>query len=227
MKMQALVGATIGALVGAVLWAVVLYFTEYEIGWIAWGIGGLVGLGAKLLGGTGRNMALACAGLAVVGIFLGKLLGMYVVLGQVANTELTESLYQETLTDAQAFAALGPDADHRQFMVDYRYTWEEGIAAEDVSDEELAEFTAYTAPYLEEIAAAPPTFEEWRDQGKAEWLTLPMMLSLVVENLALMDLVFVILGVVTAYQIVNRSGDEETGADSGPNAPPPEELPAN
>ncbi|MGB6854942.1 MAG: hypothetical protein WBG49_20340 [Thermoanaerobaculia bacterium] len=38
-----LVGGLAGGLIGAAAWMVVVYFTDYELGVIAWGIGVLAG----------------------------------------------------------------------------------------------------------------------------------------------------------------------------------------
>lgn len=43
-------GGLLGGLIGAGIWVAIAHTTGYEIGWIAWGVGGLVGLGVRLLG---------------------------------------------------------------------------------------------------------------------------------------------------------------------------------
>ena len=45
-----IIGGGIGGLIGAVIWAAVTYLTEYQIGWLALGVGFLVGLGVRYLG---------------------------------------------------------------------------------------------------------------------------------------------------------------------------------
>ncbi len=46
---MAIVGALAGV-IGAAIWAAIGYLTGLEIGWIAWGIGVLVGIGVRLVG---------------------------------------------------------------------------------------------------------------------------------------------------------------------------------
>jgi hypothetical protein len=41
-----------GGAIGAAIWAAIGHFTGYEVGWIAWGVGGLVGLGVRTFGAT-------------------------------------------------------------------------------------------------------------------------------------------------------------------------------
>ena len=67
-------GSLAGGAVGALTWAGVSYGTDHEIGWIAWGIGALAGLGMFLgLKGQGDRASGAIAALiAVAAVFAGK-----------------------------------------------------------------------------------------------------------------------------------------------------------
>lgn len=47
---RTLAGALVLGLLGAAVWAAIGYFTGYEIGWVAWGIGALAGMGARRFG---------------------------------------------------------------------------------------------------------------------------------------------------------------------------------
>ena len=61
------------------------------------------------------------------------------------------------------------------------------------------------------MAASPPTFEQWRDDATDEILGSDFSLAaIVVDELSAMDLIFVLLGVVTAYQVVSRRSQEQT-----------------
>jgi hypothetical protein len=80
-----------GALIGAILWAVVLYVTEYEIGWIAWILGVLAGWG-MLLGYRERNMraGVVAALFAVLGIAGARIMIIAFILSS-AMGDLTDS----------------------------------------------------------------------------------------------------------------------------------------
>ena len=41
------IGGIFGGMVGVFIWVEVGYFTHYEVGWIAWGVGFLVGFGVR------------------------------------------------------------------------------------------------------------------------------------------------------------------------------------
>jgi len=81
------------AVVGGVAWGLIVKWTDYEIGFAAWGIGLVVGtavaLGAQ--GRRGRPFQLLAVVLALAGILLGKYLA-FVWIGQDALHELGLSL---------------------------------------------------------------------------------------------------------------------------------------
>jgi hypothetical protein len=62
-----------GALIGSVIWCVVAFATLREIGWIAWGLGFLAGLGMKIGYGEESDTAgFASAGISIAGILAAK-----------------------------------------------------------------------------------------------------------------------------------------------------------
>jgi hypothetical protein len=71
------------AIVGAVIWGLIVRWTDYEVGFVAWGIGFIVGsavvLGAQ--GARGLPLQAIAVVLAVVGVVLGKYLA-FVWIGQ-------------------------------------------------------------------------------------------------------------------------------------------------
>lgn len=81
-------GAAAGAaaaLIGAGAWAAITVFTRYQIGWMAVGVGFLVGLAVRTFGkGIDKTFGFAGAGLALLGCLLGNLLA---VCGMIAQEE--------------------------------------------------------------------------------------------------------------------------------------------
>ncbi len=80
--MLPLIGALIGGLIGATIWAAVAFFFDYEIGYIAWGVGGLVGLGATISNdsqkaGGGMVIGVMAAIVAIGSIAGGKYAAAY------------------------------------------------------------------------------------------------------------------------------------------------------
>lgn len=68
------IGGAVGGLAGAAIWAAIAYATEHEIGWIAWGVGLLVGLGVRFAAGEsdGFGPGLTAVGMSFVSIWAGK-----------------------------------------------------------------------------------------------------------------------------------------------------------
>jgi hypothetical protein len=68
------IGGLIGSIIGAAVWAAVAYFTGYEIGWIAWGVGVLCGFGVAIgtRGQGGPPAGVLAVLLSLLGIAGGK-----------------------------------------------------------------------------------------------------------------------------------------------------------
>ncbi len=210
MKPSVIICAGIGGLVGALVWGGIIALTGYEVGYVAWGVGGLVGFGALLGGGRGANAATVAAGVTVVAIFAGKVIGVeggkHHIYEQLAES-LPREFYDQSVEEAKLFARLsGPEA-FAQFMIDNAYT--QATRPSEVTAEELDVFTKINAPVLEKIHLENLTFEEWRlvfaehqfRYGMAEIGTA----SLVVESLSVMDAIFFVLGIATAYSLVQKA----------------------
>jgi len=89
----------------AVVWALIVYFTGYEIGWVAWGVGALIGLAvAKSAHEPNASLGPTAAALAVASLILAKVL--------MAEFAAPAVLKQEILTNREATAAM--------FLVDMR-----------------------------------------------------------------------------------------------------------
>ena len=88
-----LLGATIGGLaaaaVGGLIWGLIAIATDYEIGWVAWGVGWLAGYGVVLFarGRRGRPLQLLAVTAAVLGIVLGKYLTFFHLLKEYVGDE--------------------------------------------------------------------------------------------------------------------------------------------
>jgi hypothetical protein len=75
------------AILGACLWALVTVITQYQIGWMAVGVGFLVGFAMRTFGrGVDKVYGYTGALLALFGCLLGNLLSVCIVLGNQADT---------------------------------------------------------------------------------------------------------------------------------------------
>jgi hypothetical protein len=70
---RAIVAGLLAALLGAGIWAAVVKMTEYEVGWVAWGVGALVGFAmSKFTEQRSVQLGVYAAVLAVLGLAIGK-----------------------------------------------------------------------------------------------------------------------------------------------------------
>jgi hypothetical protein len=70
-----LIGGFLGMLISAAIWGVITYLTNYQIGWMAIGVGFVVGFAVKWFGrGNSVLYGLIAAVLALIGCVLGNLL---------------------------------------------------------------------------------------------------------------------------------------------------------
>lgn len=68
-------GGVIAMLVGAILWGAITFYTGYQIGYVAIGLGFLVGIAIKFFGrGKSGSFGLSAAILALIGCVVGNLL---------------------------------------------------------------------------------------------------------------------------------------------------------
>jgi len=91
--LPALAAGLVAAVVGGVVWGLIVKWTDYEVGFAAWGIGFLVGLAvvtaARARGLVFQVVAVLCA---LLGILIGKYLSFVWVLQNAAEDEFGEAV---------------------------------------------------------------------------------------------------------------------------------------
>jgi len=106
---RALIGGLVAALVGGAAWAAIVVATKYEVGFVAWAVGGLVGFAmSRATPSRGQALGTLAALLAGLGLVVGKVLIVTVgtqrqaVLEVEADPELLAQagLHDLRLTDA-------------------------------------------------------------------------------------------------------------------------------
>jgi hypothetical protein len=84
----------VAAIVGGIVWGLIVKWTDYEVGFVAWGIGFLVGIAvlAATRGARGPVFQVVAVLCALVGILVGKYLSFAWVLQEVAERETQGAL---------------------------------------------------------------------------------------------------------------------------------------
>ena len=95
------------AVVGALAWAAVTYATNYQIGFMAVGIGVLVGFVVRRVGrGDAPHFGYASAALALAGCLLGNVLTIYAIAAKELNISVTTAASQlDSATVLEVFQA--------------------------------------------------------------------------------------------------------------------------
>ncbi len=207
MKPSALIGACVAGLVGALVWGAIAHFSGYEVGYIAWGIGLIVGGGALVFGGGegGAPTGVMCAVVAALSIIAGK----YMAFSWTVSSALDEGVrevYDEHVADATALTGvdLADDDAVRHFIATRGYS--EKKTARNVTDEELAHFKVETAPFLRQVNDENMTFEEWKESdygsGVVEFVNaFAGARASFGDTFGGFDILWMLLGVGTAFKV--------------------------
>jgi hypothetical protein len=101
--LMGLIGGVIAMLVGASIWGAITYFTERQIGWMAIGIGFLVGVAVRFFG-KGKSMVFGLSGavLALIGCVLGNLLSYSGFIARAEGASFLEIFFFLLTTPAAA-----------------------------------------------------------------------------------------------------------------------------
>lgn len=197
------VGLLAGAC-GAALWGAVGYYTNYEIGWVAWGIGFLVGLAVRVSAGstTGRQPAITAALIALLAVAGGKYAGASLAL----QREFAHS--SELVSDRALLLEIASDLV-RGHERDYQWapgtSFESARKIEDFPSEAQAKARlAFSQLSAEEratrIAARQKAFAALAQQAAGA-----SALELVRRNLSLADPLWIALAMYTAFQVAGSS----------------------
>jgi len=206
---EGLSGKSIGAgaaaaLLGALIWYFIANVSGYELGLVAWGIGALIGFVVAAMGSRGQMAGVACAVLAVVAILAGKFM-IYSSFQDEFTAAMDQSkeevryLYDGEMAAAKAYARVSDEESLRQFMVDHQFS--EAYRAEGVSLQEIESFQSENKIRLTLYAYASPEFEDWYQTTFIANLPEISTLEIVKEGLSPIDLLFLFLGVATAFRL--------------------------
>lgn len=89
--MLGIVGGFVMAIAGALIWAIVTVASGFQIGWMAIGVGFLVGMGVRYLGrGLTKSFGIAGAIFSLLGCLLGNILAVSAMTAQQFDEPMVE-----------------------------------------------------------------------------------------------------------------------------------------
>lgn len=90
---MAILGATVAALLGAFLWALITFFAKYQIGYMAIGVGLLVGFAVRFTGKSdGIIFGIIGAVFAVLGCYIGNIGSVVAMVADKSGREIVDVL---------------------------------------------------------------------------------------------------------------------------------------
>jgi hypothetical protein len=133
-----LLGGLIGGAIGIVIWVVVGYFTHYEVGWIAWVVGFLTGVGVRyaayLRGEDASSAKGILASLMAIGaIFTAKFLVFTLLVGGRGDENLHNLASQVRFDDEAMIADIASDIALEAVKRGKTIAWPSGVSPETAS----------------------------------------------------------------------------------------------
>lgn len=211
---KGLIGSVIGGLVGAAIWAVIVFTTGYEVGFIAWGVGVLAGVGMRIGSGEADGFlpGVAAALISLASIAAGKFAVVHLAVGQHLD-EIRESISQAPLEDGKLYMA-------NQLVDEYAQAgktlkWPEGMTRDDVETPE-----DYPADLWQDVEArwvtmTPEHQEEYRQALIDEELAVADRFHTFAdgevfrESLNFYDVLWGFLALASAFRIGSGTTDAE------------------
>jgi hypothetical protein len=195
-------GAIVGGVLGMFLWYFLIKVTGYEIGWVAWGVGVIVGFAARLPSKQGSQaLGLICGGCALIAILGGQYFALLAIMDK-EITKMAAKDYREEMQVAQtAVNAKSPD-EIRQFLASQNEKSPDQVSAADVK-----EFTETELPDYRAFVNGKPSREEYIANMKKVMATLIPKSVLFKESFGMLTLLWIFLGVGTAWKIGSGQND--------------------
>lgn len=211
-----IVGATVGGAIGAAVWAAIAYFAHYEIGWIAWGVGGLCGAGL-LIASRGQTAGALTGGIAaviaVVAILTGKYAAVYFTFDQMVDEIVAQQIpAPDDVEDETLLWHLADEHVYQDLDAGQTIDWpDESMTVE------VAEWPDDYPPRIQRRAQT--TFSEMNDDEKdqlradlaatmeanmrayAESQRMSMVLEGFKASFGLFDILFFVLAIITAFKL--------------------------
>jgi hypothetical protein len=204
--LNSLFGAVVGGAVGGFVWALIAFYGNVEIGWIAWGIGVLCGFCVKLVA---KNQADSLTGViaafgSVTGIGLGKYLTVAWLIGKMTAGVFDDARMTQVIELRAAVQTAEEMIEARQ-KVDFT----NGKSIE--SADSINDFPASVQQAArQKIKDLPPgeydkMLKDLRQEMEdMKGMLAPDPIEAIKASLHPLDTLFAFLAVMSAYQIASK-----------------------
>ncbi len=183
-------------------WFFLIKVTGYEIGWVAWGVGALTGVGARVVGAEGsRKLGLIAGAFAFVAIIGGQFLALRSLTMKDID-KIAATAYQGQVEYAKQVTAATSDADMKAI---YAKENDEEISA--VKADEWQDFQKTELPKLKELAAGKPSESEFIRNFHKSVISFSDEFDMLKESMGLFTMLWIFLGVGSAYKLASGGND--------------------
>ncbi len=209
--MKGIITGFAAGIAGAGIWAIIVVLTGFEIGWIAWGIGGVVGAavawGSKGSFAAGGVIAVIITIVAIVG---GKLATVEIVLGKDVK-DINQTTAQIIQDDDYMISWIVTDIIYNMTQEGKKIDWPEGVDPENITSK---------ADYPTEIwATAEESWNAGTDKKKADYrkviekqieanvqlYTTETRKAGFLGSFGAIDIFFFVIAIGTAYKIASKA----------------------
>jgi len=203
--MPAVLAGLGAAVIGAIIWTAIVGFTGYEVGYVAWALGGLVGFGmSRSTPRRDASAGAAAATLAIVGLLLARVLIGEFVLGSSGLDEVLaddELMTQAAALDLQFTSGFPPDLQARYDAIP---------AGDTLSDAIWEEMLGAAQMHLDTLSEESQVLVAQQFTGIA--LVQAGMFGRVTAQMGAFDLLWLFLAVSTAWGMMKN--EEEVAVPS-------------
>lgn len=203
--LNSLFGAVVGGAAGGLVWALIAFYGNVEIGWIAWGIGVLCGFCVKLVA---QDKADSLTGIiaafgSVTGIGLGKYLTVAWLIGKMTAGVFDDAKMTEMLELRAAVQTAEQMIERRQKV---NFTNGKSIETADSINDFPADVQQVARQMLKDLP--PGEYEkkvnELRQEMEAiKGMMAPDPIEAIKASLHPLDALFAFFAVMSAYQIAS------------------------
>lgn len=208
----ALIGASVAGLIGAAVWAAIAYYANFEIGWIAWGIGVLAGFGAFV--GAKSDGDIATGGIAAVVAVAAIGLGKFGAIHFAVDKELNSPAFQAhmNVSDEDMIVVYADQVVEESEAAGKKVNWPPNVVPEDAQTE--AEYPKaiwaeakkrWTALSVDEQTAARDEQADYRKQ-MLTFLRSSIKQDAFKESFSPFDILWAVLALASAFGIGRGSG---------------------
>jgi hypothetical protein len=190
-------GAIVAGIVGMLVWYFLIKMTGFEIGYVAWGIGAVIGAGTRMPSPTGcRSLGIVAGVCALIAIIGGQFMFVSSEVNK-ALDQIAESKYQERLNYANEAIQADTDAAIKALLI------KNGAFIEPGADE-IETFKKEELPALKQFVAGKPNKAEFARSMKQVLSVWSFRFLMLKESISAFTFLWLFLGVGTAYKIAAR-----------------------